>query len=139
MSYKQRLPANTGLAAGNQGGRQVFAYGNRPKGIVSKDVEITKEYPTEAHKEAIIDIFKELDEVNDISISTNKLPYIELESIIDLNIEDRQTITKSILENYSGNILDIPNGKEKILDRFKNYQPFLKDTPNQSDHLGGLF
>ena len=59
MSYKQRLAANTGLAAGNQGGRQVFAYGNRPKGIVSKDVEITKEYPAEAHKEAIIDIFKE--------------------------------------------------------------------------------
>ena len=46
-------------------------------------------------------------------------------------MEDRQPTTKSILENYSGNILDIPNGKEKILDRFKNYQPFLKDKPNQ--------
>ena len=31
-------------------------------------------------------------------------------------MEDRQPTTKSILENYSGNILDIPNGKEKILD-----------------------
>ena len=53
-------------------------------------------------------------------------------------MEDRQPTTKSILENYSGNILDIPNGKEKILDRFKNYQPFLKDTPNQFALLGGL-
>ena len=31
-------------------------------------------------------------------------------------MEDRQPTTKSILENYSGNILDIPNGKKKILD-----------------------
>ena len=46
-------------------------------------------------------------------------------------MEDRQRTTKSILENYSGNILDIPNGKEKILDRFKNYRPFVKDKPNQ--------
>ena len=27
--------------------------------------------------------------------------------------------------------LDIPNGKEKILDRFKNYPQRLKDSPNQ--------
>ena len=53
-------------------------------------------------------------------------------------MEDRQRTTKSILENYSGNILDIPNGKEKILDRFKNYQPFLEDKPNQFALLGGL-
>ena len=49
-------------------------------------------------------------------------------------MEDRQPTTKSILENYSGNILDIPNGpngKEKILDRFKNYPQRLKDSPNQ--------
>ena len=32
-------------------------------------------------------------------------------------MEDRQhTTTKSILDNYSGNVLDIPNGKESILD-----------------------
>ena len=35
-------------------------------------------------------------------------------------MEDRQPTNKAILENYQGNILDIPNGKEKILDRFKN-------------------
>ena len=49
-------------------------------------------------------------------------------------MEDRQPTTKSILENYSGNILDIPNGKEKILDRFKNYPQRLKDSPNQYLH-----
>ena len=31
-------------------------------------------------------------------------------------MEDRQPTTKSILENYSGNILDIPNRRESILD-----------------------
>ena len=46
-------------------------------------------------------------------------------------MEDRQPTTKSILENYSGNILDIPNGKEKILYRFKKYPQSLKDSPNQ--------
>ena len=54
-------------------------------------------------------------------------------------MEDRQPTTKSILENYSGNILDIPNGKEKILDRFKNYPQRLKDSPNQSRLLELLF
>ena len=46
-------------------------------------------------------------------------------------MEDRQPTTKSILENYSGNILDIPNGKEKILDRFQNHPQRLKNSPNQ--------
>ena len=46
-------------------------------------------------------------------------------------MEDRQRTTKSILENYSGNILDIPNRKEKILDRFKIRSQRLKDNPNQ--------
>ena len=45
-------------------------------------------------------------------------------------MEDRQRTTKSILDNYSGNVLDIPNGNEKILD-FKNYRPCVKDKPNQ--------
>jgi len=97
LKYKQRLPANTGIAAGSQGGRQVFAYGNRPKGIVSKDIKITKEYPAEAHKEAIIEIFKEIGEVNEINLSANKLPYIGLESIIDLNTEDDEISGKAVV------------------------------------------
>ena len=32
----------------------------------------------------------------------------------------RSTTTKSILDNYSGDVLDIPNGKDKILDHYKN-------------------
>tara|TARA_Y100000593_G_scaffold27105_2_gene54001 strand:+ start:2722 stop:4623 length:1902 start_codon:yes stop_codon:yes gene_type:complete len=101
LKYQQRLPANTGLAAGKEGGRQVFAYGNRPKGIVSKDIKITKQYPAEAHKEAIVEIFKELEEVNDVSISANKLPYIELESIIDLNVEDDEVTGKAVVVGKS--------------------------------------
>ena len=46
-------------------------------------------------------------------------------------MEDRQRTTKSILENYSGNILDIPNGKEKILDFKTQSQRDSKDNSNQ--------
>ena len=36
---------------------------------------------------------------------------------MDSNMEDqRATLTKSILSNYSGYVLDIPNGKDKILE-----------------------
>ena len=36
-------------------------------------------------------------------------------------MEDQQrTTTKSILDGYSGYVLDIPNGKDKILDHYKN-------------------
>ena len=101
LKYKQRLPPNTAIAAGKQGGRQVFAYGNRPKGIVSKDIKITKEYPAEAHKEAIVDIFRELEEVNEVSLSANKLPYIGLESVIDLNIEDDEVSGKAVVVSKS--------------------------------------
>ena len=31
-------------------------------------------------------------------------------------MEDRQRTTKSILDNYSGDVLDIPNADKKILD-----------------------
>ena len=51
---------------------------------------------------------------------------------MDLNMEDRQRITtKSILDNYSGNVLDIPHGKDKILDRFKKNPKHLVNNPNQ--------
>ena len=40
-------------------------------------------------------------------------------------MEDRQRTTKSILDNYSGNVLDIPNGKKKILDSEGNSESWL--------------
>ena len=43
----------------------------------------------------------------------------------------RSITTKSILDNYSGDVLDIPNGKEKILDRFKKNPQRLVNNPNQ--------
>ena len=46
-------------------------------------------------------------------------------------MEDRQRTTKSILDNYSGNVLDIPNGNEKILDFKTQSQCDLEDSPNQ--------
>jgi len=36
-------------------------------------------------------------------------------------MEDRQHTTKSILDNYSGNVLDFPNGKEKIVERSRKF------------------
>ena len=46
-------------------------------------------------------------------------------------MEDRQRTTKSILENYSGNILDIPNGDKSVLDIKTQNQRVLEDNPNQ--------
>ena len=46
-------------------------------------------------------------------------------------MEDRQRTTKSILDNYSGNVLDIPNGNESVLDIKTQNQRVLKDNPNQ--------
>ena len=46
-------------------------------------------------------------------------------------MEDRQPTTKSILDNYSGNVLDIPNGNESVLDIKTQNQRDLKDNSNQ--------
>ena len=46
-------------------------------------------------------------------------------------MEDRQRTTKSILDNYSGNVLDIPNGDESILDPKIQSQRDSKDNSNQ--------
>ena len=46
-------------------------------------------------------------------------------------MEDRQRTTKSILDNYSGNVLDIPNGNESVLDIKTQNQRVLEDSPNQ--------
>ena len=46
-------------------------------------------------------------------------------------MEDRQRTTKSILDNYSGNVLDIPNGNESVLDIKTPNQRVLEDNPNQ--------
>ena len=46
-------------------------------------------------------------------------------------MEDRQRTTKSILDNYSGNVLNIPNGNKKILDFKTQSQRDSKDNSNQ--------
>ena len=46
-------------------------------------------------------------------------------------MEGRQRTTKSILDNYSGNVLDIPNGNESVLDIKTQNQRVLEDSPNQ--------
>ena len=46
-------------------------------------------------------------------------------------MEDRQRTTKSILDNYSGNVLDIPNGDESVLDIKTQSQRDSKDNSNQ--------
>ena len=50
-------------------------------------------------------------------------------------MEDRQRTTKSILDNYSGNVLDIPNGNESILDPKIQSQRDLKDNSNLFENL----
>ncbi len=46
-------------------------------------------------------------------------------------MEDRQRTTKSILDNYSGNVLDIPNGNKSVLEIKTQNQRVLEDNPNQ--------
>ena len=46
-------------------------------------------------------------------------------------MEDRQRTTKSILDNYSGDVLDVPNADKKILDFKTQNQRDLKDNSNQ--------
>ena len=46
-------------------------------------------------------------------------------------MEDRQRTTKSILDNYSGIVLDIPNGNESVLNIKTQNQRVLEDNPNQ--------
>ena len=46
-------------------------------------------------------------------------------------MEDRQRTTKSILDNYSGNVLDIPNGNESVLDIKTQNHRVVEDNPNQ--------
>ena len=43
----------------------------------------------------------------------------------------RATLTKSILSDYSGYVLDIPNGNENILDSKTQNQCESEDNPNQ--------
>ena len=51
---------------------------------------------------------------------------------MDLNIEDRQRTTKSILENYSGDVLDIPNADKKILDHIVTGISILEELPGET-------
>ena len=48
-------------------------------------------------------------------------------------MEDRQrTTTKSILDNYSGDVLDIPNADKKILDHIVTGISILEELPKET-------
>ena len=51
---------------------------------------------------------------------------------MDLNMEDRQRPTKSILDNYSGDVLDIPNADKKILDHIVTGISILEELPKET-------
>ena len=51
---------------------------------------------------------------------------------MDLNMEDRQRPTKSILDNYSGDVLDIPNADKKILDHIVTGISILEELPRET-------
>ena len=55
-------------------------------------------------------------------------------------MEDRQRTTKSILDNYSGDVLDIPNADKKILDHLDTGISILDDLPKDTtlDELAKL-
>ena len=59
---------------------------------------------------------------------------------MDLNMEDRQRPTKSILDNYSGDVLDIPNADKKILDHIVTGISILEELPRETilDELANI-
>tara|TARA_R100000781_G_scaffold46983_1_gene31609 strand:+ start:2517 stop:2723 length:207 start_codon:yes stop_codon:yes gene_type:complete len=55
-------------------------------------------------------------------------------------MEDRQRTTKSILDNYSGFVLDVPNADKKILDDLDTGISILDELPKETilDELAEL-
>ncbi len=55
-------------------------------------------------------------------------------------MEDRQRTTKSILDNYSGDVLDVPNADKKILDDIVTGISILDELPKETilDELAKL-
>ena len=47
-------------------------------------------------------------------------------------MEDRQRTTKSILDNYSGDVLDVPNADKKILDHLDTGISILDELPKET-------
>ena len=47
-------------------------------------------------------------------------------------MEDRQPTTKSILDNYSGDVLDVPNADKKILDDIVTGISILDELPKET-------
>ena len=47
-------------------------------------------------------------------------------------MEDRQRTTKSILDNYSGDVLDVPNANKKILDDIVTGISILDELPKDT-------
>ena len=59
---------------------------------------------------------------------------------MDSNMEDQQHTTKSILDNYSGDVLDVPNADKKILDDIVTGISILDELPKETilDELAKL-
>ena len=55
-------------------------------------------------------------------------------------MEDQQRTTKSILDNYSGDVLDVPNADKKILDDIVTGISILDELPKETilDELAKL-
>ena len=55
-------------------------------------------------------------------------------------MEDQQRTTKSILDNYSGDVLDVPNADKKILDDIVTGISILEELPKETilDELAKL-
>ena len=47
-------------------------------------------------------------------------------------MEEQQRTTKSILDNYSGDVLDIPNADKKILDHLDTGISILDELPKET-------
>ena len=120
-TYKERVPKFVGGYDG-----KIFKYGSNPSGPFSvQSVKTTGEFPAEKRQDVYLDILKELTNTQEITVNANIGHYIDLESIIRLEVEDsnisgpHRVVNKSI--NYSKGSMNLQLGLNKKRTLLKSY------------------
>ena len=101
LKYRKRHPANTSSVKSEKGPVQTFIYGNRPQGIVYESIDSKEEYPADANRESIVSILSKFDETNEIRISSTKAAYLDLESFININVDNSDVSGVSVVTSKS--------------------------------------
>ena len=88
LKHQKRVPANTAIVTGGNGAKFTFVYGNRPNGIVSVSETIESTNNADCYEAAVQLILKDFDENAEVQAIASKAPYIALENLVDINVND---------------------------------------------------